>query len=41
MNSANLMHEAGYPKLVPWDNPDGWGEEGVAFRMVGHMYTHG
>ena len=22
------MHEAGHPKLVPWDNPEGWGREG-------------
>ena len=28
MTSANLMHEAGHPKLVLWDNPEGWGGEG-------------
>ena len=28
MTSANSMHEAGYPKLVLWDNPEGWGEGG-------------
>ena len=28
MTSANSMHEAGHPKLVLWDNPEGWGEEG-------------
>ena len=22
------MHEAGHSKLVLWDNPEGWGEEG-------------
>ena len=45
MTSANSMHEAGHPKLVLWDNPEGWGGEGRevggGFRMVGHMYTHG
>ena len=43
MTSASLMHEAGHPKLVLWDNPEGWGGEegGGWFRMVGHMYTHG
>ena len=29
MTSANSMHEAGYPKLVHWDNPEGWGGEGI------------
>ena len=29
MTSASSMHEAGYPKLVLWDNLQGWsGEEG-------------
>ena len=28
MISASLMHEAGHSKLVLWDNPEGWGEEG-------------
>ena len=41
----HAMHEAGHPKLVLWDNPEGWGGggEGVGagFRMVGHMYTRG
>ena len=22
------MHEAGHPKMVLWDNPEGWGGEG-------------
>ena len=37
------MHEVGYPKSVLWDNPEGWDgrEVGEAFRMEGHMYTHG
>ena len=42
MTSANSVHEAGHPKLVPWDNPEGWGEEegGRGFRMVGNVDTH-
>ena len=28
MTSASLMHEARYPKLVVWDNPEGWSGEG-------------
>ena len=34
------MHEAGYPKPVLWDNPEGWGGRAVGgvFRMGGHMY---
>ena len=28
MTIASSIHEAGYPKLVLWDNPEGWGEEG-------------
>ena len=27
-DSASLMHEPGYPKLVLWDNPDGYLGEG-------------
>ena len=43
MTSANSMHEAGHPKLVLWDNPEGWGGEGGArgVRDGGHMYTRG
>ena len=43
MTSASLMREAGHSKPVLWDNPEGWGEEGMGegFRMVGHMYTQG
>ena len=26
--SASSMHEAGQPKPVLWDNPEGWGGEG-------------
>ena len=28
MTSASSIHEAGYPKLVLWDNPEGGGGEG-------------
>ena len=28
MTSENSMHEAGYPKLVLWDNPEGAAGEG-------------
>ena len=24
MTSASSMHEAGHPKLIPWDNPKGY-----------------
>ena len=32
MASESLMHEAGHPKPVLWDNPEGWGGEGDGFR---------
>ena len=40
MTSASSMHEAGHPKQVLWDNPEGWdGEGGGEFRMGGtHEY---
>ena len=43
MTSANLMHEAGHSKLVLWDNPEGWGEEGGGRGVQDgeHMYTYG
>ena len=28
MTGESSMHEAGYSKLVLWDNPEGWGGEG-------------
>ena len=37
VTSASSMHEAGHSKLVLWDNPEGWGGEGVGFRMGGHI----
>ena len=41
MTSENLMHEAEHPKLVLWDNPEGWGGEGGGrgFRTGGLMCT--
>ena len=33
------MHEAGHPKLVLWDNPEGWGREG-GWRGVQDGGTH-
>ena len=43
MTSASSMHEAGHPKSVLWDNPEGGVGEGGGrvFRMGGHMYTCG
>ena len=41
MTSTNLMHEAGHPKIVLWDNQrDGVERKsGVWFRMGGtHVY---
>ena len=33
MTSASSMHEAGYSKLVLWDNPEGWDGEGGRWRV--------
>ena len=43
VTSASSVHEAGHPKLVLWDNPEGWrGEEGGrGVQDGGHMYTCG
>ena len=36
VTSASLMHEAGHPKVVLWDNQEGWdGEGGGGFRLGG------
>ena len=42
MTSASSMHEAGNPKRVLWDNPEGWGGEGdgMGIQDGGHMCTH-
>ena len=41
MTSASSMHEAGHPKLVLWDNPEGWGGEGGGWRVQdGGTYVH-
>ena len=43
MTSPSSMHEAGYSKLVHWDNPEQWDREGGGSGVQdgGHMYTHG
>ena len=37
------MHETGCSELVPWDDPEGWDEEGGGRgdQDEEHMYTHG
>ena len=42
MTNANSVHEGGHPKLVLWDNPEGWGGEGGGSGVQdgGCMYTH-
>ena len=41
MISANLMHEAGHPKLVLWDNSEVWGGEGGGRRTQdGGTHVH-
>ena len=41
MISANLMHEAGHPKLVLWDNSEVWGGEGGGRRtQYGGTHIH-
>ena len=41
--SVSSVHEAGYPKWVLWDNPEGWYGEGGGRRVQDgeHMYTCG
>ena len=39
MTSASLMHEAGHPKPVLWDDPEGWGGVGGG-SMVQDVGTH-
>ena len=43
MTSVRLMHEAGHPKPVLWDNPEEWDGEGGrrGIQNGGHMYIHG
>jgi len=43
MTSASLMHEAGHPKPVLWDNSEVQSGKGggMGFMVGGHMYTHG
>ena len=35
MTSASLKHEAGHPKLVLWNNPEGPGGEGGGMGVSG------
>ena len=37
------MHETGYFRLVHWDDPEGWDEEGGGRGVQDgeHMYTRG
>ena len=41
--SPSSIHETGHSKLVHWDNPEGWNEEGSGRGVQdgGHMYTCG
>ena len=39
MTSAVYMHEAGHPKPVPWDHPEGWGGEGYGSGGSGREDT--
>ena len=41
--SPGSMHETGCSGLVPWDDPEGWDEEGGGRGVQDgeHMYTHG
>ena len=43
--SASLMHKAGHPKPVLWDNAEGYGLKGdgggSGWGRGGHMYTCG
>ena len=40
MTSANSMHEAGHSRLMLWDNPEGWGGEGVGWEGGSGWGTH-
>ena len=41
--SPGSMHDTGCLELVPWDDPEGWYEEGGGRRVQDgeHMYTRG
>ena len=42
MTSASSVHEAGHPRPVLWDNPEGLGGEvgGRGFRTGGGAHVH-
>ena len=33
------MHEAGHPKQMLWDNPEGWGQDGVTYVYLWPIHT--
>ena len=41
--SPGLVHDIGCSRLVHWDDPEGWGGEGVCGGAQDgeHMYNHG
>ena len=41
--SPGSMHETGYSRLVHWDDPEGWDEEGGGREVQNgeHLYTRG
>ena len=41
--SPGSMHETGCSRMVHWDDPQGWDEEGGGRGVQGgeHMYSHG
>ena len=43
MTSVSLMHEAGHPKPMLWDNLEGYDREdgGRGVQYGGHIYTYG
>ena len=41
MTSTSSRHEAGHPKPVLWDNPEGWGGEGRGMAVQdGEIRAH-
>ena len=43
ITSPGLMHDTGCSKLVHWDDPEGWDEEGGGREGQDgeHIYSHG
>ena len=40
MTNVSSMHESGHTKPVLWDNPEGWGGEGVGGVQDGGTHVH-